>query len=290
MTLDHIKQISIHSYLEEQGINPVHQNNMRLYHSPLRKDTNASFSVSDSNLWFDHGLGIGGSIIDLVAHIENCSIGEAITKLEKDNFSFHRTHIIPNEKTNIKPAIEIVTITELKSPALLDYLRSRRIDIQIAKAICHEVHYKVKDKTYYFAIGYKNDREGFELRSKYFKGCISKDVTTIKTGQEDCLLFEGFFDYLSYLTITKKENPTTDIIVLNSLSNLSKVKSSLSTYRNVFAFLDNDTAGVRAIQDLKESLYNVIDQSTHYPNHKDLNEYLCSEMSFEKCSIEISCK
>lgn len=63
---------------------PTRENERRgIYHSPLRADKNANFSADYiRNVWFDHGLDEVGSIIDLVARIENCSIGEAISKLE----------------------------------------------------------------------------------------------------------------------------------------------------------------------------------------------------------------
>lgn len=290
MALEHIKQITIRSYLDKKGIKPIKENETRgMYHSPLRMDTNASFSVNYSlNLWYDHGLGQGGSIVELVSKNESISIGEAITKLESDDFSFNRQQIIPIQKRNQIPAINILTITALNNPALLNYLSKRKIDLQIAKTVCCEVHYSVKEKNY-FAIGFRNDNKiGVELRSKYFKGCTSKNITTIKNGHEDCLLFEGFFDYLSYLTITKKASPPTDVIVLNSLSNLSKVKNTLAEYRKVIAFLDNDSAGKKAIQVLQENLFNVIDQSFYYVNFKDLNEYLCAGVTSESSILEFS--
>lgn len=37
-----------------------------MYRSPLRADSNASFSVSlDKNLWYDFGTSQGGNVIDL---------------------------------------------------------------------------------------------------------------------------------------------------------------------------------------------------------------------------------
>jgi hypothetical protein len=68
-----------------------------------------------------------------------------------------------------------------------------------------------------------------------------------------------------------------DVIVLNSLSNLAKVKNSLTEYGSIATFLDNDEAGKRAVQELKSCYPNVTDQSEFYAKHKDLNEYLCSK-------------
>lgn len=292
MALDHIKQISIREYLAAKGIKPTKENEHRgIYHSPLRIDNNASFSVNYiQNVFYDHGIGTGGSIIDLVSRLESCSIGEAIKRLETGCFSFHQNENISNvEIVKQTQTIKILDVVEISNPALLDYLNKRYIDIQIAKSVCLEVHYSVIEKNY-FAIGFKNNKGGFELRSKYFKGCTSKDITTLKIGHKDCKLFEGFFDFLSFLTISKKQSPSTDVIVLNSLSNLSKAKSTLSTYQSVTTFLDNDEAGKRAVQNLKVNLNNVIDQSNYYSRYKDLNEYRCSEMTIERKIIDFRCK
>ena len=65
MNLNDIKQISIREYLERKEILPAKENETKgMYYSPLRKDNNYSFSVDYlRNIWYDHGLGEGGSII-----------------------------------------------------------------------------------------------------------------------------------------------------------------------------------------------------------------------------------
>ncbi len=105
----------------------------------------------------------------------------------------------------------------------------------------------------YFAIGFPNMAGEYEVRNRYFKGCVArKDITHIRQqgGQRCmCYLFEGFMDYLSFLTIRVENNPqhprldTQDYIILNSVSNLAKAESILETYIQVGCFLDNDTAG-----------------------------------------------
>jgi hypothetical protein len=71
-----------------------------------------------------------------------------------------------------------------------------------------------------------------------------------------------------------------DVIVLNSLSNLAKIKSYLTGYGSIATFLDDDDAGKQAVQELKSCFPNVTDQSEFYAKHKDLNEYLCSKKQF----------
>ena len=58
-----------------------------MYRSPLRADSNASFSVSlDKNLWYDFGTSQGGNVIDLAILLNgNCSVRAALLWLEDQN-------------------------------------------------------------------------------------------------------------------------------------------------------------------------------------------------------------
>ena len=99
-----------------------------------------------------------------------------------------------------------------------------------------------------------------------------------------CYLFEGFMDYLSFLTIRVRNNPqyprqtTQDYIILNSVSNLSKAEGLLAEYSRIGCFLDNDTAGRTACEHLKARFgERLFDKSIHYRGYKDLNDYLCGK-------------
>jgi hypothetical protein len=274
-----INQFPIRDYLAGSGIHPAKENNYYgMYYSPFREDHNASMKVDyNKNLWIDYGTGEGGTLIDLVMRMENCSNGKAMQLLEQRiagsaSFSFQRERDFQPESRN-KQTITICNTCVLTNPGLLGYLRERSINIEIAKLHCQEVHYSVNGKPY-FAVGFRNDTGGYELRNKYFKGCTSKDVTTVKAGSNTCQLFEGFMDYLSFLTVKNWQQSKADVIVLNSLSNLVKVKNILTAYGSIATFLDNDEAGKRAVQELKSCYRNVTDQSEFYAKHKDLNDYL----------------
>lgn len=70
-----------------------------------------------------------------------------------------------------------------------------------------EVRFSLNGK-WNFAIGFPNASGGYEVRNKYFKGCIApKDITHIRQAgepKETCYVFEGFMDYLSFLTLRQK--------------------------------------------------------------------------------------
>ena len=276
-----INQFPIRNYLAGSGIYPVKDSGYYgMYHSPFREDHNASMKVDyNKNLWIDYGTNEGGTLIDFVMRMENCSNGKAMQLLEEQlsgttSFSFHggKDFVPAKQESNIS----IEKISTLINPGLLSYLSERCINIDIAKLHCQEVHYSVNGKPY-FAVGFRNDARGYELRNKYFKGCTSKDITTVKANSNTCQLFEGFMDYLSFLTIKDWQHSKADVIVLNSLSNLPKVKNSLTIYGSVATFFDNDEAGKRAVKELQLVCKNVTDQSKFYAKHKDLNDYLCSK-------------
>lgn len=286
MNLDRIKRISIRSYLAQRGIAPkTERPGYSMYLSPLREERTASFKVDwHTNLWHDFGIGEGGSIIDLVVWMENCSVGEAITRLEDS----HSLPEIIKQPAPEKCRIEIRSISPLNHPALVDYLRDRSIDLSAARKYCHEVRYTIGDKEY-FAIGFKNDAGGWELRNRNFKGSSSpKNITTAQNGSDTVVVFEGFFDFLSYLTLKKNSSPTIDTVVLNSVTNLTKAIPFLQSHRTVHAFLDNDEAERKSRASLRELLpgTEVVDQSPFYRNHADLNDYLCNRPALESPAKE----
>ncbi len=288
MNINEIKKIKLADYLQSLGYTPVKQQGRSLwYKSPLRNETDASFKVNtELNQWYDFGIGKGGNIIALAAelyHSENVAylldrIAERTPYIRPASFSF-------GEQKTHNGSFQGVQVGELSSPALIDYLRERRINIELAKRECKELRYEYEGKTY-FVVGFPNIAGGYELRNRYFKGCLApKDITHIRQQGEQrdvCYLFEGFMDYLSFLTIRVNNNPEEpraeeqDYMVLNSVTNLSKAERLLRPYSRIGCFLDNDYAGQRAYENLKKMFGNRLqDMSHHYAGHKDLNDYLC---------------
>lgn len=280
MNYEEIKRrISIRTYLAARGIKPRwERGNRGMYLSPLRKERTASFSVSyDKNLWHDFGTGEGDSIIDLVARMEGCSEVEAARRLAIGEHGIlvpiHVEALRTNEPTPSR--LIILSDRELTHPALLGYLTGRGIDPAIARTYCREVRYTIGGKEY-FAIGFRNDAGGWELRNPLFKGSSTpKNITTLDNGSDTAMVFEGFIDFLSYLSLKANPTPAIDTTVLNSVTNLQKAVPFLARHRVVHAFLDNDDAGRKVLARLEESLplSEVIDQSVFYSDHKDLNEY-----------------
>ena len=187
---------------------------------------------------------------------------------------------IPTARTPAaaSPAFEELRCLPLRNSVLLEYLSKRGIPSDIALRECVEVHYRMRGK-WYFGIGFKNRKGGMEIRNPYFKGSTSpKDISHIRHSADKnegsaVLVFEGFMDYLSYLTL-KQGRHVPDCVVLNSVGNLSGALDILKSYGHVCCFLDNDGAGRKATEEIRRQCVNVTDKAVHYLPHKDLNEFL----------------
>lgn len=291
--LQYIKAIPIADYLHACGIEPAKRyNGYALYHVPYREDSNASLKVDfRQNLWHDYGTSQGGSIIDLVMRMRGCSAYEAMAHLAEGKAttlapsSFHReTTITTSNSTSTR---HILSISEELPLHLQSYLREvRRIDLAMASPYLRHVRYEVGGREY-SAIGFVNRAGGYELRDdKTFKGTIApKDISVVagETNNSPLCIFEGFMDFLSYLTMKGKESISPSI-VLNSVSNLPRAIAYLceNGILSVRAFFDNDPAGRQALQAIQSTGIKVEDMSRHYSRYKDLNEYHIAQRTGQK--------
>ena len=161
-----------------------------------------------------------------------------------------------------------------------EYLAHRGIVPGIAAVYCREVRYQVRSHCF-FAIGFRNDCGGWELRSERFKGSSSpKHITTIDNRSDTVIAFEGFMDFLAYLSLKHPERLRIDAAVLNSVVNLPKALPFLERHPTIHAFLDNDEAGRKTTSDLIRLCprSEVIDQRHFYSGHKDVNDYLIARI------------
>jgi hypothetical protein len=206
---------------------------------------------------------------------DNLPLRQAVHRLETEHaethastnhFSFHRD----------TPAISIKDIIPISHPKLIAYVRARKIDLDLANKYCREIHYQNNAQNY-FSIGFANDNGGYELSSPpNFKGCIPpKAITTFRNSHDSCLVFEGFWDFLSCLTLQKIDKTKHDIAVLNSVANVRKAMDFLKTHREIYTYLDNDESGRKATALIQQANATVHNRSVKYAEYKDLNDYLC---------------
>ena len=296
MNIKKIKQIKLQDFLASMGCKPVKQYGVNLmYLSPLRTEKHASFKVNtEINQWYDFGIGRGGNIIALAELLYNSSdVSYLIHQIERNAPSS-----VSDSLPTIKPitpqnSFEHLQVLPITHPALIKYLEERCIDIETARTVCKELHFDTRGK-HYFGIGFPNIAGGYEIRNPFFKGCIApKDISHFyaEEPKKVCFVFEGFMDFLSFMTLRRKENDRLkwqDYLVLNSVTNIHKAAKRLSRYDSVQCFLDNDEAGRNAYLQLSKELgKSVADASTLYNGFKDLNEYLCAESKHsEKAEIK----
>lgn len=282
MEIQHIKQISITDYLQQQGYPPVRIQGIHYWYcSPLRNERTPSFKVNtERNQWYDFGTGEHGDIIDLVCALHHCDMAEALQLLENGTSLRPRPFSFGGKKDFAEHKLKLLSVVSLTSPHLLNYISERGINSAIANEFCYEINYRNAGRLFY-AIGFANDAGGWEIRSLYFKGCIApKATTTIRRGSECLQIFEGFMDFLSWQTF--HPSSTCDAIVLNSLALLPRIKEQIAGYREVESFLDNDDAGRKSFAILKQIFPQVIDGATRYREHKDLNEWLVSKSQLKE--------
>lgn len=262
------------------------------YLSPLRTEKTPSFKVDRSkNLWFDHGSGKGGDLIDFGTEYHRCSVSDLLQKLStfynKPRLSFHpatesgfasgtMSHAAGEKKETTDSKIVVVETRPLTAPHLLHYLQKRCIPLEIAGKYCREVDFLLYSKPH-TVIGFENKSGGFELRSENFKGSSSpKDVSIVGGKDENLVVFEGFFSFLSFATVNKNQTaPLTNCLILNSLSFFEKSRPLMDSHKRVHLILDRDHAGIQCTKlALNWNRERYIDRSNFYQGRKDLNEWL----------------
>ena len=188
-----LKQIPITDFLNKLNHKPTSQKGCDWWYlSPFRNEKTPSFKVDiEKNFWYDFGGGQeGGDIIRLVENLYNMTFKEALNELARlTNHNEEKTpqtlkkHTYNQQiKSKVQEKAEIKNIQPLQNQILIDYLKSREINIDIAKEYLKEIYYINNNKSY-FANGFENDSGGYELRSKYFQGGLKgypKDITTLK--------------------------------------------------------------------------------------------------------------
>lgn len=273
-----------------------------LYFSPFREESNPSFHVDEKkNTWYDYGTGEGGSLFDFVCKFANCSKGEVYDWLAsfrnmvpESEYKDILAPILQREHHSSKIVIDS-TSHKFTRYKLIEYAKSRAVSKEVLEKYCEEILYHVDSapQRRFYAIGFKNNSGGYVLRSSVSKRCSSSDITTLapdgqmtdKINGDKVLVFEGFMDFLSWITDVKQETPQYDCCILNSVTNLSRALPWIISHKNIAAFMDNDQAGkdtlqkiIDGVQDAVNQDISVYDMSKLYEGYNDLNEMLSDRM------------
>lgn len=262
-------QVSMINFLSRLAFHPkkTHSNEL-MYISMLRdSDTNPSFNVNEKlGAWYDHGMGKGGDIFDFaMLYWKGIKFHEAVEKVQEvcnltipEQAVFNKINPRPRLKVAVKlPNYQIQEIKPFgSSEAINAYLRSRGV-FDAASTQLAEVHYYVEDekkqRKEFFAAGWKNELDGWEVRNKYFKGCLGKKaITLIPRDAKKLAVFEGYINYLSWLRQNSGHDRT--VLVLNSLALLDSGIEKAKAFPEIDLYLDRDTSGYTALSTWMKTL------------------------------------
>jgi hypothetical protein len=177
-----------------------------------------------------------------------------------------------------KGGLELIQVADIQKSYLIDYLKFRKIDLDIAKQYLKQIHFKppytVKS---YHALGFPSG-DGFEVRNKVFKGFVGthKAVSTVNLENGNSLsIFEGFMDFLAFLSFHKITRFKNSVIILNTINLRNQALEIISGYNfsKIYLFLDNDEAGESTKQFFIDHIKNtpITDKSILYNGYNDFN-------------------
>ena len=171
LSCEEANSLDMVDYLSRLGLEPKRiSGHQYWYLSPFRNERTASFKINRNiNRWYDFGEGKGSTLVDFGIRHFKCSVYDFLKQL---SFPSPANYPLPNQsgkKEEIESVIEVISIKNITSLSLKNYLKARKIDVDIANTFCKEVSFRIKDKNY-FAIGTANDAGGYELRNSFFKG------------------------------------------------------------------------------------------------------------------------
>lgn len=290
------KRVSILAVLDKLGHAAVQQaaGGNFYYLSPFTAEKTPSFVACEpKNCWVDFtlpplptGRPVGGDAVALLVRLYAITVPQAKTLLLNWSGELPAAPLAPPPPATAVPAEERYDVREetLAFPVLIEYLRSRKINWDLvrrsARTTSHlvQVFYRVggaaRDKPY-FALGWRTSA-GIELRSRGYQSCHGgKGPTWLRGPRPGVVVFEGFMDYLSCLTMFKVSHFDSTVLVLNSLATLGGVMKELQAAPVVHWWGDNDAAGERALHELQLALPGrVVAHNEWYRGFKDLNDYL----------------
>lgn len=316
MKISDAKEIPIQRLVEALGgrYSKSTKKGILWYHSPFRPDERtASFQIDEvKNRWHDFGLvsqsgSAGGDIIDLWCDYHHqdrkSGVKAALDGLSQFGSVSNSMRSTP-EKTAFKaiPKRQIIAteeprfkILKLHNGLFFDGIKEevarRRISLPLASKYLKQVYLQDTEnpdrKLNGFA--FKNDKDGWEISipnpatNKAFKTSTTPKWFTTIEGLDNSTIcvFEGFWDFLTWMEMQKATIPPNKVYVLNSVSFtaylVELLQANQSEIETIKLYSDNDDAGKQAAMIITEALdgsgiiIGTMEQS--YNGLRDLNEF-----------------
>lgn len=303
--LEKIKSVPLPSLLAHFGVHPVkgcsEGKRYYMYIAAYRHERHPSLSVFfHDGKWLFHDFATGetGTNLDMLVRFNffrdwreaasfvaknylGCALPEEDPKLDKDMDD----KAISVEKSY--PGV-IHSISPIKKDYVVAYLASRGIPLSVASKYIFVATYSYPpSEKRFFGLAWKTRKGGWSIRwpldlpngkGKTFVGPAGITVypADISGVTDSCLVFEGIFDFLSYVFMAGG-TINMDAIVLNSVCNVCEAYDVLSDYDDINCYLDNDQPGWETTTRIaKRFPGKVRDMSDMYKhcNCNDLNDYL----------------
>ena len=281
MNIQQAKSIPLPDFLSQLGHAPARSSDRELWYlSPLRDERTPSFKVNiQRNQWHDFGSGEKGDVVDLAKKLFQVGgVSSALHEIQKVMQGSTFEPVVSQLSNETPKSVTTINrIGPVRSRVLLSYLADRGIDSAAAIDRLREIHYS-RDGRSFFALGFQNDGNGYELRNRLWKGTLGqKTISTRRHKQSDRgAVFEGFSDYL---TAIARDNSLLDenAIVMNSVAMLPQTLARINELepRRIDLWLDNDSAGRNLVSQICEAFpgLHIVDHAQEYQGFSDLNEW-----------------
>ncbi len=297
------KQVNLVEFLAEHyGLKFKKSGSGFVAGSPFGVDKKPSLFVRKLGshwLFKDFSSGLGGSIIDLVGHLEQLSGVGAILRRLDQLAGGHCTSVAVEEKpSETRRGYDVGQLyhsfREHDPEVCRRYLLSRGIDTDLVKELISAgevVHNRYQGKSYCcFAV--RNDSGSLQCLDNHeidgsgkfvlgAKHVYSRDWQELLHASE-VFITEGIIDYLSVKTLEEKNVPGMALLG----NQLIFEPDLLSNCVRIISALDEDRGGTAAFVDLVNGYPDK--EVTQYPlrDYKDPNELLQSGSRFRRLSPE----
>ena len=243
------EQMPLCALLKHLGYKPAKINGVEHHYINVLKsaESNSTFVVNDQlNIWYDRLTRRSGNIIDFGnAYWPDLNSDQVIEKISQFfQVSKQPTEIrkIHGRRKRLAVKIPFYHIEDIKpvgcNTEITTYLQSQgfwEISIGHLKEVYYYVVDEKKRRKEFFAAGWQNENGGWEVRGKNFSGCLGRKGITFIPGDANLLiLFEDYFDYLSWKYVNKLSGPS--ILILNSPEFLDAAKKRATKFNDVAVF------------------------------------------------------